>query len=47
MLEQEIADLWIVIDLMIREKDIDTGKLAERYAFKRNKINKSLRYSKV
>ena len=47
MLEQEIADLWIVIDLMINEKDIDTGQLAECYAFKRNKINKSLRYNKV
>jgi len=47
MLEQEIADLQLIIDLMIREKDIDSFKMFDYYKLKSDKINKSLRYNEV
>ncbi len=45
MLEQEIADLFVIVELMIREEDIDTTNLTQCYGFKKGKINKSLRYN--
>lgn len=47
MLEQEIADLFVIIELMIIEDDINDNQLYNCKMLKKNKINNSLRYNKV
>jgi len=46
-LQQEIADVLVIITLMIKENDININELAKCMKFKRNKINRALRYNKV
>lgn len=47
LLEQEIADLFVIIELMIIEDDINDDQLYNCKMLKKNKINNSLRYNKV
>jgi NTP pyrophosphatase (non-canonical NTP hydrolase) len=47
LLEQEIADLFVIIELMLREEDINDDRVYSCKTLKKNKINRSLRYNKV
>ena len=47
LLEQEIADLFVIFELMNGNEDFDEDRLYECKMFKKSKINKSLRYNEV